>query len=120
MDVKTAFLNGDLKEVVYVTQPEGFEDPEHPNHVYRLKKALYGLKQATMAWYDTLSKFLLANNFSKGVFDPTLFTRKTGKHLLHVQIYVDALVQIWPFVTHSVFRMVTHQHIYVTKCTSLK
>jgi hypothetical protein len=44
MDVKTAFLNGDLKEVVYVTQPEGFADPERPNHVYRLKKALYGLK----------------------------------------------------------------------------
>ena len=92
MDVKTAFLNGDLKEVVYVSQPEGFVDPERPNHVYRLKKALYGLKQAPRAWYDTLSKFLLANKFSKGVVDPTLFTRKTGKHLLHVQIYVDDII----------------------------
>ncbi|GJR53070.1 retrovirus-related pol polyprotein from transposon TNT 1-94 [Tanacetum coccineum] len=60
MDVKTAFLNGELKEEVYVHQPEGFVDPERPHHVYRLKKALYGLKHAPRAWYDTLSKFLLA------------------------------------------------------------
>ncbi|GKB80578.1 retrovirus-related pol polyprotein from transposon TNT 1-94 [Tanacetum coccineum] len=65
MDVKTAFLNGELKEEVYVHQPEGFVDPERPHHVYRLKKALYGLKQAPRAWYDTLSKFLLAQGFSK-------------------------------------------------------
>ncbi|GKD28985.1 retrovirus-related pol polyprotein from transposon TNT 1-94, partial [Tanacetum coccineum] len=55
MDVKTTFLNGKLKEEVYVSQPEGFVDPDHPTHVYRLKKALYGLKQAPRAWYDTLS-----------------------------------------------------------------
>ena len=75
MDVKTAFLNGDFKEVVYVCQPEGFVNQEHPTHVYRLKKALYGLKQAPRAWYDTLSKFLLSTGFNKGVVDPTLFTR---------------------------------------------
>ncbi|GKD16548.1 retrovirus-related pol polyprotein from transposon TNT 1-94 [Tanacetum coccineum] len=80
MDVKTAFLNGDLQEEVFVSQPEGFEDPEHPTHVYRLKKALYGLKQAPRAWYDTLSKFLIATKFFKEVVDPTLFTRKIGKH----------------------------------------
>ena len=57
-----------------------------------MKKALYGLKQAPRAWYDTLSKFLLANRFTKGVVDPTLFTRKTGNHLLHVQIYVDDII----------------------------
>nr|GEU70316.1 hypothetical protein [Tanacetum cinerariifolium] len=89
MDVKTAFLNVELKEEVYVSQPEGFVDPDHPTHVYRLKKALYGLKQPPRAWYDTLSRFLLDNNFSKGAVDPTLFTRKTGKHILLVQIYCD-------------------------------
>ncbi|GKD05947.1 retrovirus-related pol polyprotein from transposon TNT 1-94 [Tanacetum coccineum] len=68
--VKTAFLNGELKEEVYVSQPEGFVDPDHPHHVYRLKKALYGLKHAPRAWYDMLSRFLLANGFSKGVSDP--------------------------------------------------
>nr|GEY56375.1 retrovirus-related Pol polyprotein from transposon TNT 1-94 [Tanacetum cinerariifolium] len=72
--------------------PEGFVDPDHPTHVYRLKKALYGLKQAPRAWYDTLSRFLLDNNFSKGTVDPTLFTRKTGKHILLVQIYVDDII----------------------------
>ncbi|GJU23029.1 retrovirus-related pol polyprotein from transposon TNT 1-94 [Tanacetum coccineum] len=92
MDVKTAFLNGELKEEVYVSQPEGFVDPDHPTHVYRLKKALYGLKQAPRAWYDTLSRFLLDNKFSKGAVDPTLFTQKTGKHILLVQIYVDDII----------------------------
>ncbi|GJW08396.1 putative ribonuclease H-like domain-containing protein [Tanacetum coccineum] len=92
MDVKTAFLNGDLQEEVFVSQPEGFEDQDNPTHVYRLKKALYGLKQAPRAWYDTLSKFLLANNFFKGAVDPTLFIRKSGKHILLVQIYVDDII----------------------------
>ncbi|GJV88822.1 retrovirus-related pol polyprotein from transposon TNT 1-94 [Tanacetum coccineum] len=77
IDVKTAFLNGELKEEVYVSQPKGFVDLDHPHHVYRLKKALYELNQAPRAWYDILSKFLLAQGFSKGVVDPTLFIRKT-------------------------------------------
>ncbi|GJY10999.1 retrovirus-related pol polyprotein from transposon TNT 1-94 [Tanacetum coccineum] len=92
MDVKTTFLNGELKEEVYVCQPEGFVDPDHPTHVCRLKKALYGLKQAPRAWYDTLSWFLLDNEFFKGAVDPTLFTRKTGKYILLVQIYVDDII----------------------------
>ncbi|GJQ95813.1 retrovirus-related pol polyprotein from transposon TNT 1-94 [Tanacetum coccineum] len=92
MDVNTAFLNGELKEEVYVSQPEGFVDPDHQTHVYRLKKALYGLKQAPRAWYDTLSRFILDNKFSKGAVDPTLFTRKTGKHILLIQIYVDNII----------------------------
>ncbi|GKD97060.1 retrovirus-related pol polyprotein from transposon TNT 1-94 [Tanacetum coccineum] len=60
MDVKTAFLNGILREEVYVSQPDGFVDPKNPNHMYKLKKALYGLKQAPRAWYDLLSSFLLS------------------------------------------------------------
>nr|GEZ57099.1 Gag-Pol polyprotein [Tanacetum cinerariifolium] len=67
MDVKITFLNGELNKVVYVSQPEGFMDLEHPTHVYRLKKAIYGLKQAPRAWYDKLSKFLISIGFSKGV-----------------------------------------------------
>ncbi|GJT15111.1 retrovirus-related pol polyprotein from transposon TNT 1-94 [Tanacetum coccineum] len=80
MDVKTAFLNDKLKEEVYVCQPEGFVDPDHPTYVYRLKKALYGLKQAPRAWYDTLSWFLLENKFSKGVVDLTYQASPTKKH----------------------------------------
>ncbi|GJW15431.1 retrovirus-related pol polyprotein from transposon TNT 1-94 [Tanacetum coccineum] len=62
---KLLFLNGHLKEEVYVSQPEGFIDDEFPNHVYRLKKALYGLKQAPRAWYDKLSSFLIEHGFNK-------------------------------------------------------
>nr|GFA20317.1 hypothetical protein [Tanacetum cinerariifolium] len=66
MDVKTAFLNGPLKEEVYVAQPYGFVDPDHLEKVYRLRKALYGLKQAPRAWYDELLKFLTSKGFTKG------------------------------------------------------
>nr|GEV00029.1 putative late blight resistance protein homolog R1B-23 [Tanacetum cinerariifolium] len=67
MDVKTAFSNVELKEEVYVSQPDGFIDPDHPTYLYHLKKALYGLKQAIRAWYNALSRFLLDKKFSKGV-----------------------------------------------------
>nr|GEV90193.1 retrovirus-related Pol polyprotein from transposon TNT 1-94 [Tanacetum cinerariifolium] len=67
MDVKTSFLNGPLKEEVYVAQPDGFVNPDHPEKVYRLKKALYGLIQAPRAWYDELSKFLTSKGFTKGL-----------------------------------------------------
>ncbi|GJU55971.1 retrovirus-related pol polyprotein from transposon TNT 1-94 [Tanacetum coccineum] len=92
MDVKTAFLNGELKEEVYLSQPEGFVDQDNPSHVYKLKKALYGLKQAPRAWYDMLSSFLISQQFSKGAVDLTLFTRQAGNDLLLVQIYVDDII----------------------------
>ncbi|GKF07374.1 retrovirus-related pol polyprotein from transposon TNT 1-94, partial [Tanacetum coccineum] len=65
MDIKTAFLNGPLKEEVYVNKPDGFVDPHHPDKVYHLKKALYGLKHASRAWYNELSNFLVSKGFSK-------------------------------------------------------
>ncbi|GJU79580.1 retrovirus-related pol polyprotein from transposon TNT 1-94 [Tanacetum coccineum] len=92
IDVKTTFLNGELKEEVYVSQLEGFVDQDNPSHVYKLKKALYGLKQAPRAWYDMLSSFLISQHFSKGAVDPTLFTRQAGNDLLLVQIYVDDII----------------------------
>nr|GEX08981.1 retrovirus-related Pol polyprotein from transposon TNT 1-94 [Tanacetum cinerariifolium] len=92
MDVKIAFLHGSLKEDVYVCQPEGFIDADHPSHVYKLKKALYGLKQAPRAWYDELSKFLLQNHFFKGTIDPTLFIRRFQDDILVVQVYVDDII----------------------------
>ncbi|GJX94663.1 retrovirus-related pol polyprotein from transposon TNT 1-94 [Tanacetum coccineum] len=67
MDVKTAFLNGPLKQEVYVAQLDGFVDHDHPDKVYHLRKALYGLKQAPRAWYDELSKFLISKGFTKGL-----------------------------------------------------
>nr|GEW31627.1 retrovirus-related Pol polyprotein from transposon TNT 1-94 [Tanacetum cinerariifolium] len=92
MDVKTTFLNGPSKEEVYVAQPDGFVDPDHPEKVYRLGKALYGWKQAPRAWYDELSKLLTSKGFTKGIIDPTLFTIRYGEDILLVQIYVDDII----------------------------
>ncbi|GJY54611.1 retrovirus-related pol polyprotein from transposon TNT 1-94 [Tanacetum coccineum] len=92
MDVKTALLNGNLREEVYVSQANGFLNPDNPNHVYKLKKALYGLKQALRVWYVMLSSFLISQDFSKGSVDPTLFIRREGKEILLVQIYVDDII----------------------------
>jgi hypothetical protein len=92
MDVKSAFLNGPLQELVYVEQPPGFEDPKKPNHVYLLHKALYGLKQAPRAWYECLKDFLLKNGFEIGKVDSTLFTRKVDNQLFVCQIYVDDII----------------------------
>ncbi|GJX78098.1 retrovirus-related pol polyprotein from transposon TNT 1-94 [Tanacetum coccineum] len=92
MDVKTTFLNGPLKEEVYVAQPEGFVNTAHPEKVYLLRKTLYGLKQAPRAWYDELSNFLMSKGFTKGTIDPTLFTIGYGEDILLVQIYVDDII----------------------------
>ncbi|GJW48216.1 retrovirus-related pol polyprotein from transposon TNT 1-94 [Tanacetum coccineum] len=92
MEVKMEFLNGPLKEEVYVAQRDGFVDPDHLEKVYRLRKALYGLKQAPRAWYDELSNFLMSKGFTKGTIDPTLFTIRYGEDILLAQIYVDDII----------------------------
>jgi hypothetical protein len=66
MDVKSVFLNGPIKEEVYVEQPPGFESEEYPNHIYKLYKTLYGLKQAPRVWYECLMNFLIENSFRIG------------------------------------------------------
>jgi hypothetical protein len=92
MDVKSAFLNGQIKEEVYVEQPPGFEDSEYPNHVYKLSKVLYGLKQAPRAWYECLRDFLIANGFKVGKADPTLFTKILSSLGLLTNLHVKSLV----------------------------
>ena len=92
MDVKSAFLNEELEEEVYVQQPPGFEDPNFPDFFYRLFKALYGLKQAPRAWYETLSQFLIENHFIRGTIDKTLFHRNFNGSSIFVQIYVDYII----------------------------
>ncbi len=92
MDVKSAFLNGYLKEEVYVEQPKGFVDPHLSDHVYKLKKALYGLKQAPRAWYERLTTYLVKNGYRKGETDKTLFVKEEKGKLMIAQIYVDDIV----------------------------
>nr|GEU55257.1 hypothetical protein [Tanacetum cinerariifolium] len=91
MDVKMAFLNGPLKEEVYVAQPDGFIKPDHLKKVYRLRKVLYGLKQAPRAWYDELSKFLTSKGFTKGTIDPTLFTIRYEEDILLAKYALEIL-----------------------------
>ncbi|GKB47138.1 putative ribonuclease H-like domain-containing protein [Tanacetum coccineum] len=92
MDVKSAFLYGQIEEEVYVCQPPGFEDPDHPDKVYKVVKALYGLHQAPRAWYETLANYLLRNGFQRGKIDQTLFIKRQKGHILLVQIYVDDII----------------------------
>nr|GFB76904.1 putative ribonuclease H-like domain-containing protein [Tanacetum cinerariifolium] len=92
MDVKSAFLYGRIEGEVYVTQPKGFVDPQHPTKVYKVVKALYGLHQAPRAWYATLSAFLLKHGYKRGSIDKTLFLKKNNRDIILVQVYVDDII----------------------------
>nr|GEV41350.1 hypothetical protein [Tanacetum cinerariifolium] len=92
MDAKSAFLNGKLKEEIYVKQPPGFESSEFPDYVCKLDKALYGFKKAPKTWYETLSTFLIQNKFSMGRINNTLFIYKSKGDVLLVQVHVDDII----------------------------
>ncbi|GJY55538.1 putative ribonuclease H-like domain-containing protein [Tanacetum coccineum] len=92
MDVKSAFLYGTIDEEVYVSQPPGFVDPDHPTKVYKVVKALYGLHQAPRAWYATLSTFLEKHGYKRGKIDKTLFIKRDKKDIMLVQVYVDDII----------------------------
>ena len=92
MDVKSAFLNGELDEEVYIEQPPGFKNSKLLYFVYFLFKAIYGLKQSPRKWYDTLSGFLIENGFIRCVIDKTLFTKIHKSDMLLVQVYVDDII----------------------------
>nr|GEX99290.1 hypothetical protein [Tanacetum cinerariifolium] len=91
MDVKSAFLYGTIEEEVYVCQPSGFEDPDHPDKVYKVVKALFGLHKAPRAWYETLATYLLENGFQKGTIDQTLFIKKQKGDILLVKKKKDGI-----------------------------
>jgi hypothetical protein len=81
IDIKSAFLNGYINELVYVEQHPSFKNDKKLNHVFKLRKALYGLKQTPRAWYESLRDFLLSKGFMMGKVDTTLFTKTIGKDL---------------------------------------
>nr|GFB69020.1 hypothetical protein [Tanacetum cinerariifolium] len=92
MDVKSAFLYGNIAEEVYVTQPRGFEDPYHPKRVYKVVKALYGLHQALRVWYERVSTFLLKHRYRGGSIDQTLFIKKDFNDIMLVQVYIYDII----------------------------
>lgn len=92
MDVKSAFLNGELSEEVYVVQPPGFEVKGKENKVMKLHKALYGLRQAPRAWNAKLDQTLAALKFEKCPSESAIYRERKGDSLLVVGVYVDDLV----------------------------
>nr|GEW40110.1 hypothetical protein [Tanacetum cinerariifolium] len=111
MDVKSPFLYVKIEEEVYVCQPPGFEDPDFPDRVYKVEKALYGLHQAPRAWYETLSTYLLDNEFQRGKIDKTLFIKRHKGDILLVQVYVDDII----FVKQKKDGIFISQDKYVTE-----
>lgn len=92
MDVKNAFLHGELDKEIYMEQPKGFESKKYPEHVCKLKKALYGLKQAPRAWYGKIGEFLVHNGFKVAPSDSSLFVMAKEGRLAIVLVYVDDLI----------------------------
>src|SRR5713226_6516220 len=92
MDVKSAFLNGILKEEFYVDQPPGYTVKGHEDKVYKLKKALYGLKQAPQAWYSRIDSYLINNGFNRSSNEPTLYVKTEKGKILMVCVYVDHMI----------------------------
>ncbi|GKF91979.1 putative ribonuclease H-like domain-containing protein, partial [Tanacetum coccineum] len=92
MNVISTFLYGTIDEEVYVSQPPGFVDPDHPTKIYKVVKALYGLHQAPRAWYATLSTFLEKHGYKRGIIDKTLFIKRDKKDIMLVQVYVDDII----------------------------
>ena len=92
LDVKNAFLHGDLSETVYMRQPPGFEDKEYPEYVCLLHKAIYGLKQAPRAWFDKFSSYLIQFGFVCNTWLPSLFVYQKDRDVIFLLLYVDDMV----------------------------
>jgi hypothetical protein len=114
MDVKSYFLNGDIKEEVYMEQPDCFQLSNNPDFVCKLKKSLYGLKQASRAWYYRLYKYLQDKGFKRGTVANNLYIKTEGNDFLIVLVYVDdiifrrnnvSLVQWFAYAMQSEFQM---------------
>ena len=96
MDVRTAFLNGDLEHEIYMEQPEGYEDEEQPDFVCKLRKSLYGLKQSARCWNVKMDSFLKASGYNQSTADPCMYQKseyRDGKQcLMLIAFYVDDIV----------------------------
>ena len=98
LDVSNAFLHGFLKENIYMTQPSGFIDPNHPSYVCHLQKSLYGLKQAPRAWFEKLQSALSTMGFQASQSDPSLFMFHQPTLVL-VLVCVDDIIVTSPSTT---------------------
>ena len=94
MDVRTAFLNGDMNEEVYIDQPEGFILPENETKVCKLIKSLYGLKQAPKQWHHKFDSCILANGFIPNGTDKCIYSKVTKDYGVIICLYVDDMLII--------------------------
>ena len=94
MDVKTAFLNGDLEEVVYMTQPMGFVDPNNAEKVCKLQRSIYGLKQASRSWNIRFDKEIKKFDFVKCDEEPCVYKKVSGSSIIFLVLYVDDILMI--------------------------
>ncbi|GJX83235.1 ribonuclease H-like domain-containing protein [Tanacetum coccineum] len=92
LDVKNAFLNGDLSETVYMHQPPGFVDNRYPHHVCLLQRSLYGLKQAPRAWFQRFAGYATRAGFYHSRCDSSLFIYRQGSQVAYLLIYVDDII----------------------------
>lgn len=92
LDVKCAFLNGELKETVFINQPQGFIQKGDERKVCKLKRALYGLKQAPRAWFNRIEGYFLKEGFAKSHYDHTLFIKRLAEGVVIVSLYVDDII----------------------------
>eukprot|EP00171_Calliarthron_tuberculosum_P002838 IDg2838t1 len=93
MDVITAFLNGVLKQLIFMEQPEGFISKEHPDHVCKLIKSIYGLKQASREWHEAIDEYLITEtSFNTSPHDPCLYVKKDSHSIVIITLYVDDLL----------------------------
>ncbi|KAK8948569.1 hypothetical protein KSP39_PZI005174 [Platanthera zijinensis] len=92
LDIKSAFLNGEIEEDIYVEQPRGYEIQGEEDKVYKLLKALYGLKQSAKAWNGNIDEYLISKGFIKTKHDPSLYLKQIGNDVIYVCIYVDDLI----------------------------
>ncbi|XP_075095193.1 uncharacterized protein LOC142173494 [Nicotiana tabacum] len=96
MDVKTAFLNGDLEEEIYMTQPEGFVIQGQENKVRKLKKSLYGLKRVPKQWYEKFNSTLVDNEFFVNASDTCVYSKMEGSDCVIIYLYVDDMLIFGP------------------------
>src|SRR5262249_22809127 len=117
LDVKSAFLYGDLDEEIYMEQPEGFRVPGSGNTVFRLRKALYGLKQAALSWWRALSKSMEQLGFQRMLTDASIFIRRTKNGLVIAIIYVDDALFLGPDL--ELIEAVKRQFMKLWECRDL-
>ena len=94
MDVKTAFLEAELEEEIYLKQPNGFIDKDRPDHVCKLKKCIYGLKQAARCWNNSIDGYLLANGYKKSIADPCIYIKSVVSTIGKIEFVIIAIIYV--------------------------